>query len=169
MCCCSPRVELVSRTRHAVGTPIGWLDCCAVDGAVTEIDFLGHDAPTVGGRTAPTGVLAELEVQLGEYFDGTRREFDVPLAPAGTAFQHEAWTVLRSIPYAATITYAEQARRLGRPRAVRAVGGANARNPLPIVVPCHRVVGASGQLVGFAGGLDRKAWLLDHERRHGSA
>ena len=156
----------MSQLRHTVGSPVGWLECWAADEAVVEIRFL-DDESTVSPGAAPTsGVLARLAVQLGEYFDGIRQAFDVPLAPAGTAFQLAAWQVLRGIPFGSTITYAEQARRLQRPTAVRAVGGANSRNPLPIVVPCHRVVGASGRLVGFAGGLDRKAWLLDHERRH---
>jgi methylated-DNA-[protein]-cysteine S-methyltransferase len=109
-------------------------------------------------------VRATLE-QLVEYFDGRRREFDLPLDPVGTDFQRRAWDVLRAIPYGTTISYGVQAERMGDRRAARAVGAANGRNPLSIVVPCHRVVGASGGLTGFAGGTATKAWLLDHERR----
>jgi len=108
--------------------------------------------------------LDQAQAQLAEYFAGTRRDFDLDLDPAGTAFQLRAWKALRTIPYGRTITYGEQAAQLGGPGAARAVGAANGRNPLSIVVPCHRVVAATGALTGFAGGLDIKAWLLDHER-----
>ena len=109
--------------------------------------------------------LDRAESQLAEYFRGTRREFDLDLDLAGTAFQRSAWEVLRTIPYGATLSYGQQAAALGDPAKARAVGAANGRNPLSIVVPCHRVVAAGGALTGFAGGLDTKAWLLDHERR----
>lgn len=111
-------------------------------------------------------VLVQAVRQLQEYFDGRRREFDLPLDPVGTPFQRTVWEVLRGIPYGQTITYAEQAQRLGDARKARAVGAANGRNPISIVVPCHRVVGSSGALTGFAGGLDTKAWLLEFERSH---
>ncbi len=103
--------------------------------------------------------------QLGEYFAGERLEFDLPLRPVGTAFQLAAWRALTTIPYGRTVSYGEQARRLGHAGRARAVGAANGSNPLPIVVPCHRVIGADGSLTGFGGGLEIKAWLLDHERR----
>jgi len=109
-------------------------------------------------------VLAAAAVQLAEDFAGDRREFDLPLDPVGTEFQLAAWAALRTIPYGTTISYGEQAARMGDRRKARAVGAANGRNPLSIVVPCHRVVGASGSLTGFAGGVATKAWLLDHER-----
>jgi methylated-DNA-[protein]-cysteine S-methyltransferase len=108
--------------------------------------------------------LDRAEAQLAEYFAGTRRTFDLDLDPAGTDFQLRAWNALRAIPFGQTISYGQQAVELGEPGAARAVGAANGRNPLSIVVPCHRVVAASGALTGFAGGLDTKAWLLDHER-----
>jgi methylated-DNA-[protein]-cysteine S-methyltransferase len=104
--------------------------------------------------------------QLDEYFAGTRKVFDLPLSPQGTDFQCEAWFALRSIPYGETRTYAEQAQAIGRPKAVRAIGAANGRNPISIIVPCHRVIGANGSLTGFGGGLDAKSWLLNHERLH---
>lgn len=132
---------------------------------LAEIRFVDEAVDLADVDDGESAVLVAAATQLDEYFAGYRRRFDLPLAPSGTAFQREAWQALCTIPYGDTITYGEQARRMGRPTAARAAGGANARNPLPIVVPCHRVVGTSGTLVGFAGGLDRKAWLLEHERR----
>ena len=121
----------------------------------------GDDEPASGLREQ---YLAAAVVQLHEYFAGERTVFDLVLDPEGTPFQRSAWDVLRTIPYGATMSYGEQARRLGDPNKARAVGAANGRNPLSIVVPCHRVVGSNGTLTGFAGGLGTKAWLLDHER-----
>ena len=111
-------------------------------------------------------VLASAVRQLAEYFAGTRREFDLPLDPTGTDFQQDAWSVLRTIPYGRTMSYGEQARALGDARKARAVGAANGRNPISVIVPCHRVVGSNGSLTGFAGGLSSKEWLLAHERQH---
>jgi methylated-DNA-[protein]-cysteine S-methyltransferase len=110
-------------------------------------------------------VLRAAVDQLRAYLDGDRRHFELPLDPVGTDFQQAVWKLLREIPYGTTISYGEQARRLGDARKARAVGGANGRNPIAIVVPCHRVVGADGTLTGFAAGTDRKRWLLDHETR----
>ena len=113
---------------------------------------------------AETHVVFDLlECQLNEYFEGVRQSFDIPLEPKGTEFQQEAWQALTEIPFGETRTYAQQAMVIGRPDAVRAVGGANSRNPISIVIPCHRVIGASGKLTGFAGGLKTKKFLLDHE------
>jgi methylated-DNA-[protein]-cysteine S-methyltransferase len=109
--------------------------------------------------------LDRAQRQLEEYFAGTRRAFDVDLDPLGTPFQLQAWAVLRTIPFGQTMSYGQQARALGDPARARAVGSANGRNPISIIVPCHRVVATSGALTGFAGGLDTKAWLLEHERR----
>jgi methylated-DNA-[protein]-cysteine S-methyltransferase len=108
--------------------------------------------------------FAEAKRQLAAYFAGERTEFDLPLAPAGTEFQRRAWAALQRIPYGETVAYGEQARRIGAPGAGRAVGLANGRNPIGIIVPCHRVIGANGQLVGYGGGLERKAALLAFER-----
>jgi AraC family transcriptional regulator of adaptative response/methylated-DNA-[protein]-cysteine methyltransferase len=113
--------------------------------------------------------LAALQEQLEEYFAGTRTSFDVPLVPQGTDFQHLVWKTLRTIPYGKTRSYKEQAALIGRPSAVRAVAGANGDNRIAIIIPCHRVIGTDGQLTGYGGGLWRKQWLLDHERRHMSA
>src|SRR6185295_6172208 len=103
--------------------------------------------------------------QLAEYFAGERQQFDVPLKLAGTQFQQRVWQELMKIPFGTTITYAELARRVGNPNASRAVGHANGRNPISIIVPCHRVIGAAGKLTGYAGGLDKKQWLLAWEHR----
>ena len=119
---------------------------------------------TSGGGEAADEILVRTQTQLAEYFDGTRTAFDLPLDPQGTAFQREAWQVLRTIPFGETMTYGEQAAHVGGPQKARAVGAANGRNPISIVVPCHRVVGSTGSLTGFAGGLDAKSWLLQHER-----
>jgi methylated-DNA-[protein]-cysteine S-methyltransferase len=117
-----------------------------------------------GGNPAAAAILRDVVAQLQEYFDGERHEFDLPLDPVGTAFQQSAWGELRRIPYGETISYGEQARRLGDPNKSRAVGAANGRNPISIIVPCHRVVGANGSLTGFAAGVEAKAWLLHHEQ-----
>lgn len=111
-------------------------------------------------------LLDEVERQLAEYFSGRRQRFEIPLDPVGTEFQIAAWKVLSTIAYAHTISYADQARALGDERKARAVGGANGRNPIPIVVPCHRVIGSNGSLTGFAVGTDIKKFLLDLERRY---
>ena len=110
-------------------------------------------------------MLDEAVRQLGEYFAGERRDFDLPLDPVGTPFQLTVWAALRDIPYAETINYGQLAGRVGNPHASRAVGLANGRNPISIVVPCHRVIGANGSLTGYGGGLDRKRTLLELERR----
>lgn len=107
--------------------------------------------------------LRQTRRQLQDYFAGTLMEFDLPLAAQGTAFQQRVWKALREIPYGATISYGELARRIGQPTASRAVGLANGQNPISIVVPCHRVIGANGSLTGYGGGIERKQWLLAHE------
>jgi methylated-DNA-[protein]-cysteine S-methyltransferase len=155
--------------RTSMASPIGELTILASDDAVVAIHWNHEpfDARLTGdvvdvehGRHA---VLDEAVRQLDEYFAGERLEFDLPLEPNGTPFQRQAWTALRTIPYGETISYGEQARRLGDRNKSRAVGAANGKNPIPIVVPCHRVIGANGNLIGFGGGLDVKAWLLQHE------
>jgi methylated-DNA-[protein]-cysteine S-methyltransferase len=115
------------------------------------------------GRGPAGELLARARRQLTEYFDGSRTSFDLPLDAAGSAFERRVWDLLRTIPYGVTTSYGALARRLGDPQATRAVGAANGKNPIPIIVPCHRVVGARGELTGFGGGLDGKRWLLEHE------
>ncbi len=119
--------------------------------------------PATFGERDDTIAQAAID-QLGEYFAGERTEFDVPLAPRGTAFQRQVWAAMSQIPYGQTASYGQLASDLGRPQASRAVGAAVGRNPISIVLPCHRVVGASGSLVGYAGGVDRKRWLLATEQ-----
>ncbi|HSQ19509.1 MAG TPA: methylated-DNA--[protein]-cysteine S-methyltransferase [Blastocatellia bacterium] len=114
-------------------------------------------------------ILLETERQLGEYFAGTRTRFDLPLEARGSDFEKKVWRALEKIPYGKTRSYLDLAKAIGSPKACRAVGAANSRNPLPIVVPCHRVIGADGKLTGFAGGLERKASLLAHEARADAA
>ena len=112
--------------------------------------------------------MEEAACQLVQYLTGHRKSFELELEPAGTPFQRQVWEELRRIPYGTTISYADLARRIGKPKAVRAVGAANGKNPLPIVIPCHRVIGKDGSLTGFGGGLDIKRWLLALESADGS-
>jgi methylated-DNA-[protein]-cysteine S-methyltransferase len=151
-------------TRFA--SPIGELVITASDSGLTGVWFPGQEVAAArpdDGRGPANGVLAGACEQLAQYFARTRTTFDIPLDPPGTPFQRRVWDALRAIPYGTTLSYSELARRLGDLRATRAVGAANGRNPIPIIVPCHRVVGANGALTGFGGGLDRKRWLLEHE------
>jgi methylated-DNA-[protein]-cysteine S-methyltransferase len=113
-----------------------------------------------------TPLLTETARQVEAYFKGRRQCFDLPLGPRGTPFQHRAWDALKTIPYGATISYSDQAERIGGRQFCRAVGQANRHNPLPLIIPCHRVIGRDGRLTGFASGLGIKQWLIDHEREH---
>lgn len=136
-------------------------------GFLTGAGFCPGGAPELEAlprKTCQTPLLAEAERQLNEYFAGLRTGFDLPLRAAGTAFQQAVWSELRKIPYGETRTYGQLAAALGRPKACRAVGGACHRNPIGIIVPCHRVVGASGSLTGYAGGLEAKRYLLELEQ-----
>lgn len=146
-------------------SPIGKLHLVSDDYALLSIG-LGGAKPPLKFKTSPkaTGVLNEAVAQLSEYFRGERKKFDLPLKMSGTDFQLNAWKSLSRIPYGKTISYREQAEKIGASKAFRAVGSANGRNPLPIIVPCHRVVAADGTLGGYAGGLKVKALLLDLER-----
>jgi len=130
-----------------------------------RVDFLPGGRPLQPDPTwqQRTGQLELAQQQLAEYFQGQRRQFRLPLAPAGTPFQQRVWQALQDIPWGTTLTYRELAQRLGLPGAARAVGHANSRNPLAIVIPCHRLIGSDGQLRGYAGGLALKRWLLQHE------
>jgi methylated-DNA-[protein]-cysteine S-methyltransferase len=147
-----------------VETPLGTLWLSAGADGLTGVTFArpaagAHD----GADDDDAGVLSEAAAQLDAYFAGELRRFEVPLAPRGTAFQQSVWVAVARIPYGATASYGEVAATLRRPSACRAVGAANGRNPLPIVIPCHRVVGSAGALTGYGGGLERKRALLDLE------
>ena len=151
---------------HEIDSPIGTL-LLAGDGVrLTAVHFQSGPRPRrpPGEWLAAATPFAPVIAQLAEYFTGRRRAFDLPLGPEGTAFQRTVWLALREIPYGETRSYAELARSIGKPRASRAVGLANGANPLPIIVPCHRVIGADGSLTGFGGGLDIKRKLLALER-----
>jgi methylated-DNA-[protein]-cysteine S-methyltransferase len=161
-------VDLVVRKELAVTlsllivpSPLGPLGLVARGDELAAVHLPDRPGPEIPRRETP--VLALAARQLTEYFAGNRRVFDLPLAPVGTAFQRLVWTALLSISYGETRSYGEVARAIGRPRASRAVGAANAKNPIAIIVPCHRVIGASRELTGYAGGMAMKRWLLDHE------
>jgi methylated-DNA-[protein]-cysteine S-methyltransferase len=162
--------ELVSTV---VSSPLGDLTLVAEDGGLVAVLWQGeaptrvpvHHVVSTPTQAIRHPVLGAAARQLDEYFGGGRLQFDVPLAPRGTSFQVLAWRALAAIPFGETVSYTEQARRIGHPTAVRAVGAANGRNPLSIILPCHRVVGSNGALTGFAGGIVAKAALLDFEQR----
>jgi len=146
-----------------IDSPVGPLLLTSDGTSLTRLLFAAAPDPAWSSDHCP--VLDEAVRQLKEYFAGERRDFDLPLDPAGTPFQLTVWAALRDIPYAETINYGQLANRVGNPNASRAVGLANGRNPISIVVPCHRVIGADGSLTGYGGGLDRKRTLLALERR----
>ena len=148
-------------------TPVGTL-LIAGDDAIRKIYFPENGKPVPPERdwvAGSKGVVARAVRQLKEYFAGKRADFDLPLAPEGTEFQRTVWKQLREIPYGETISYGELAKRVGNPKASRAVGAANGSNPIPIVIPCHRVIGSNGKLTGFGGGLPTKEKLLALESR----
>jgi methylated-DNA-[protein]-cysteine S-methyltransferase len=149
-------------------TPVGILLIAGNDAAVECISFPRHGKaakPEPGWQESQRGAVAEAIRQLREYFAGGRTGFDLPLAPKGTEFQRAVWRQLQDIPYGETISYGELARRVGNPKAARAVGSANGANPLPIVIPCHRVIAGDGSIGGFGGGLPTKEILLSLEQR----
>ena len=156
-----------TRTHAVLDGPLGPMTVVAEDGALAGLYLRDQrhlpPASSLGERDDTT--LPALQEQLAAYLTGQLQSFDVELAPLGTPFQAQVWTALRRVPYGTTTTYGALAAAVGRPSAVRAVGAANGRNPYCLVVPCHRVVGADGSLTGYAGGLDRKRFLLDLERR----
>jgi methylated-DNA-[protein]-cysteine S-methyltransferase len=144
-------------------SPVGTLRLWSNGRQLVQIDWSAPKTAPAGTRQQSDAVLQRGGEQLEEYFAGKRKTFDLPLAPRGTAFQQSVWQALAGIPWGQWRSYGDIARAIGRPRAVRAVGAANGRNPLPIVVPCHRVVGSDGSLTGFAGGLEMKRYLLELE------
>lgn len=145
-----------------IDSPVGPLMLAADASGLRHIEFRDnrHPADRSDWHGGDSEILQAAEAQLGDYFAGRRRVFDLPLAPRGTAFQLRVWQELARIPFGETISYAQLAQRLGNPNGTRAVGAANGRNPLPIVLPCHRVIGADGGLTGFGGGLQTKDQLL---------
>lgn len=143
-----------------IASPIGNLKISANTNAIVSIDFTLERISS----SSSTPLLTEAARQLNEYFCGKRTSFDLPLAPEGTEFQKKVWKDLETIPYGETRTYKEMALMLGAVRKVRASASANGRNPIPIIIPCHRVIGSDGSLTGYSGGLDKKTWLLKLEQ-----
>lgn len=142
-------------------SPIGFLTLTGTSGALTSICF-----GNMGYAFNPSELLLQVVSQLREYFDGKRQSFDVPMEPVGTEFQKKVWVALGEIPYGETRSYGEIARAVDSPRAARAVGLANNKNPIPILIPCHRVIGSDGTMVGYGGGLDTKKFLLELEQKY---
>lgn len=147
--------------QYTYSTPLGTLQIITDEEAVTKIFFGEKDRKATVEKTP---LIEKVIQQLEEYFQGKRTEFELPLNPQGTPFQKRVWEALRTIPYGETRTYKQVAEMVGNPKACRAVGMANNRNPLPIVIPCHRVIGGNGKLVGYAGGLSVKEFLLSLEK-----
>jgi methylated-DNA-[protein]-cysteine S-methyltransferase len=157
----------MARTHTVIASPVGGLTVVAEDDRLSGLYFEGHKrgpGPEDLGMRSDAAPFEETRRQLDEYFAGERTEFSLPLAPRGSDFQHRVWTLLREIPFGETRSYGELAVRLGGMRLARAVGAANGRNPLSIIVPCHRLVGANSDLTGFAGGVERKRFLLELEQ-----
>lgn len=150
-------------TAKNINSPIGILGLIAEDDHLVEVLFEGLPK---GMEESDSKVLQETEKQLNEYFAGERTTFELPLQLDGTEFQLAVWAELQQIPYGETASYGEIANRIGNPKAVRAVGGANNKNRIPIIIPCHRVIGKNGSMVGFGGGLETKTFLLELEHAH---
>lgn len=157
------------RTKTVVDSPVGPLTLVSEDGVLAGLFMAEHrHAPPLDALPADPAGLPAVREQLTAYFSRELKEFDLPLAVRGTPFQEQVWDALRTIPYGETWSYRELAEAVGRPTAVRAVGLANGRNPVSIVVPCHRVIGSGGDLTGYGGGLAAKQWLLAHEAGSGA-
>lgn len=158
------------KSHTVVDSPVGPLTLVAEDDALAGLyQSDQRHLPTAASFGARDDTaLPQVREQLAAYFDGALEQFDVPLALRGTPFQVQVWAALRDVPYGSTCTYGDLAAAIGRPTAIRAVGAANGRNPVCIVIPCHRVVGADGSLTGYAGGVGRKRYLLDLEAGTGS-
>lgn len=145
--------------KRDLDTPIGILRLFSDDKSLKKIQF-SKGKPVFFSNNP---ILLSASDQLTAYFTGHRRKFDLPLDPDGTGFQRRVWSALQQIPYGSTVTYRQLSERLGDPQALRAVGKANGSNPIPVIIPCHRVIGADNRLVGYSGGIERKKWLLKHE------
>jgi methylated-DNA-[protein]-cysteine S-methyltransferase len=147
-------------------SPLGRLRIVADEGRIHQLGFLAPAAPEPDRPFGTSPAITLCCKELDDYFSGRGRTFTVPLALEGSPFRLRVWEELQHIPYGKTISYRQLARRLGDVKCIRAAGSANGRNPVAIIVPCHRVIGSNGSLVGYAGGMERKKWLLEHENRH---
>lgn len=143
-----------------LATPTGTLEIKGDEHGLASVYFL--DTGTPSSETIPSELQATV-TQLTEYFEGNRTTFNLPLAPEGTEFQKKVWNQLQKIPFGKTTSYQQMANQLGDPKVIRAAASANGKNPISIIIPCHRVIGSDGSLTGYAGGLHRKKWLLEHE------
>lgn len=148
--------------RCYLDSPLGGLEISGHPGGLLEVRFVQHTLPDSSDLPEP---LHQARRQLAEYFQGVRQSFDLPLDLKGTDFQVQVWRGLEQIPYAGVVSYRDLAASVGRPKAFRAVGQANHRNPIPIIIPCHRVIGSDGAMTGYGSGVWRKQWLLEHEQR----
>jgi methylated-DNA-[protein]-cysteine S-methyltransferase len=163
------RSDVLTFSRRTCEAPFGVVTVIGSDLGIRYVLFSNdaHPKPLERLHISDTDIhdsVSDAITQLDEYFAGSRRDFELPLDLQGTEFQVAAWNALAEIPYGRTASYGQQAASIGRPKAVRAIGGANGRNPVAIVLPCHRIVGADGSLTGFGGGIEVKKWLLDHEQ-----
>ena len=146
-------------------SPVGLLKIAGTKDYISEVGFHDNTEKNDGGKKDMPPMVIQCVEQLIQYFNGERRVFDLPISQAGTAFQQETWSLLMTIPYGKTISYLQLAVKTGDPKATRAVANANGKNNIAIIVPCHRVIGANRELVGYGGGLWRKKWLLEHEMK----
>ncbi|MDX8340616.1 methylated-DNA--[protein]-cysteine S-methyltransferase [Draconibacterium sp. IB214405] len=146
-------------TRY-INSPIGWLEIQSTETTLTAICFVDKEA---NNSTIQPKILDEVEAQLKEYFAGKRKAFNLQLTPEGTEFQQKIWQLVQQVEFGVTASYLDIAKQSGSDKNTRAVGLANGKNPIPIIIPCHRIIGSSGKLTGYAGGLERKRWLLTHE------
>lgn len=152
-------MKTIESSREYIQSPLGIIEICANKAGLTSVEFVQSEQ----SETQANAHTHKAAIQLKEYFAGTRQTFDLNLAPHGTPFQRQVWDALLNVPYGKTASYSDIANQLKNPKAVRAVGAANGKNPIAIIVPCHRVIGANGTLTGYAGGLDKKARLLTLE------
>jgi len=149
----------MSRSIQYYHSPVGWLEIISDGDSLTEVNFRNEKS----SEENPSSITKECLSQFQDFFTGKRKNFSLKLKPSGTDFQIQVWNELQKIPYGKTISYLELARRLGDEKKIRAAGTANGRNPIPIIIPCHRVIGSDGSLVGYGGGLPKKKWLIEFE------
>lgn len=147
-------------------SPLGLIKIVGNDDGIQEVQFVGDNRQDETDASTLSPTVQQCHTELAEYFAGQRKEFGVRLNPQGTDFQRKIWQMLLDVPYGTTASYADLAQQYGDMKAIRAVGSANGSNPIAIIIPCHRIIGSSGKLVGYAGGLPRKSWLLQHEADH---